>query len=74
MAAIRNLQKSTEPFKPHNMTSIPNGQSRIINPSCLGEFDRPKVGEFEVANGALSEEMLNRHPLRQAETKANLDK
>ena len=29
MAAIRNLQKSTEPFKPHNMTSIPNGQSRL---------------------------------------------
>jgi NADPH2:quinone reductase len=29
MAAIRNLQKSTEPFKPHNMTSIPNGQSRM---------------------------------------------
>ncbi len=29
MAAIRNLQKSTEPFKPHNMTSIPNGQSRF---------------------------------------------
>jgi hypothetical protein len=27
----------------------------IINPSCLGEFDRPKVGEFEVANGALVE-------------------
>ena len=24
----------------------------IINPSCPGEFARPKVGEFEVANGA----------------------
>ena len=23
----------------------------IINPSCPGEFARPKVGEFEVANG-----------------------
>ena len=22
----------------------------IINPSCLGEFDRPEMGEFEVAN------------------------
>lgn len=25
----------------------------IINPSCLGEFARPEVGEFKVANGAI---------------------